>query len=263
MSVNILQQKGTKIKMRLSVCVDAIYMGKPLEEAIRKVKAAGLNTIEFWSWEEKDLDLLESCVKEGVEIAAFCTGFVSLVEAAKREEYVKTLQKTIGTAKRLGCKRIISQTGAELSIDRKEQHESLVEGLKACVPCLGESGITLVVEPLNVRVDHAGYYLYSSDEAAGIMREVGSPYVKMLFDIYHQQITEGDLIRRIREYIPYIGHFHAAGNPGRHELYDGEIDYRKVFAAIGETGYDGYIGLEYFPEDEVEKGLAFAKQIMP
>lgn len=138
-----------------------------------------------------------------------------------------------------------------------------MEGLKACVPYLEESGITLVVEPLNVRVDHAGYYLYSSDEAAGIMREVGSPYVKMLFDIYHQQITEGDLIRRIREYIPYIGHFHAAGNPGRHELYDGEIDYRKVFAAIGETGYDGYIGLEYFPEDEVEKGLAFAKQIMP
>ena len=82
-----------------------------------------------------------------MEIAAFCTGFVSLVEAAKREEYVKALQKTIGTAKRLGCKRIISQTGAELSIDRKEQHESLVEGLKACVPYLEESGITLVVEP--------------------------------------------------------------------------------------------------------------------
>ena len=249
--------------MKLSVCIDAIYMGKPLAEAIRCVKEAGFDTIEFWSWEEKDLTILASCVEGGMEVAAFCTGFVSLVEAQKREEYVDALQRTIETAKRLGCKRIISQTGAELSIDRRIQHESLVEGLKACVPCLEENGITLVVEPLNVRVDHAGYYLSSSDEAAKIMQEVGSPHVKMLFDLYHQQITEGDLIRRIREYIPYIGHFHAAGNPGRHELYDSEIDYRKVFAAIAETGYDGCIGLEYFPKEEAEKGLAFARQIMP
>ena len=137
----------------------------------------------------------------------------------------------------------------------------MVEGLKACVPYLEESGITLVVEPLNTRVDHAGYYLSSSDEAAEIMKEVGSPYVKMLFDIYHQQIMEGDLIRRIKEYIPYIGHFHAAGNPGRHELYQSEVDYGKVFAAIQETGYEGCVGLEYFPLDDPEKGLAFAKKL--
>ena len=66
---------------------------------------------------------------------------------------------------------------------------------------------------------------------------------------------------RIKEYIPYIGHFHAAGNPGRHELYQSEIDYEKVFAAIKETGYEGCIGLEYFPEDDPAKGLAYAKKI--
>ena len=206
--------------------------------------------------------MLEASRKEGLEIAAFCTGFISLVEAEKREEYLESLKETIRTAKRLGCSRIISQTGAEISISRKEQHRNLADGLRACAPCLEENGITLVVEPLNIRVDHAGYYLYSSDEAAEIMKEVGSPNVKMLFDIYHQQITEGDLIRRIKKYIPYIGHFHAAGNPGRHELYRSEINYKTIFEAIRETGYDGYVGLEYFPEDEVQKGLEFAKQVL-
>ncbi|MCI8615829.1 MAG: TIM barrel protein [Lachnospiraceae bacterium] len=248
--------------MKLSVCVDAVFMGKPIEEAVQKVKEAGLDTIEFWTWEDKDVELLEKLHGEGINIAAFCTGFISLVEKGERDKYIESLKKTIATAKRLGCSVLISQTGQELSVSRQQQHESMVEGLKACVPYLEESGITLVVEPLNTRVDHAGYYLSSSDEAAEIMREVGSPYVKMLFDIYHQQIMEGDLIRRIREYIPYIGHFHAAGNPGRHELYQSEIDYKKVFEAIKEAGYEGCIGLEYFPEDEPEKGLAYAIKIV-
>lgn len=249
--------------MKLSVCIDAVYMGKPIDEAVTGVKAAGLDAVEFWTWEEKDISLLEAYRKEGIEIAAFCTGFISLVDDKKREEYLESLKKTIETAKRLGCTRIISQTGAELPCERDKQRRNLIDGLKACVPYLEEHGMTLLVEPLNIRVDHAGYYLYRSDEAAEIIRETGSPYVKMLFDIYHQQITEGDLIRRIQEYIPYIGHFHAAGNPGRHELFRSEIDYKTILSAIKETGYEGYVGLEYFPEEEEHKGLCFAKQVMP
>lgn len=249
--------------MKLSVCVDAVYMGKDIVESIKEVQKEGIDTIEFWTWWDKNVEELEKCQKEtGINVAAFCTRFISLVDESKREEYIASLKETIEVAKRLNCKTIISQTGAELPIDRAKQHKSLVDGLKECVPYLEESGITLVVEPLNLRVDHAGYYLSSSDEAADIMKEVGSPNVKMLFDIYHQQITEGDLIRRIKEYIPYIGHFHAAGNPGRHELYNSEIDYKKIFAAIKETRYEGYVGLEYFPEDAPEEGLKFAKQVM-
>ena len=119
----------------------------------------------------------------------------------------------------------------------------------------------MVVEPLNLRVDHQGYFLSGSDEAAEILKEVGSPNVKMLFDIYHQQITEGDLIRRIQKYLPCIGHFHAAGNPGRHELYQSEINYPYVFQAIENEAYEGYMGLEYFPEDAPEAGLVYAKKV--
>ena len=84
----------------------------------------------------------------------------------------------------------------------------------------------------------------------------------MLFDIYHQQITEGDLCRRIEKYHNLIGHYHAAGNPGRHELFDSEINYQKVFEVIKQTGYTNYMGLEYFPKKEQAEGLQFCKQVM-
>ena len=113
----------------------------------------------------------------------------------------------------------------------------------------------LVIEPLNTYVDHAGYYLWSSDEAFQIVGEVNSPNIKVLFDIYHQQIMEGNIIPRIRKNINSIGHFHAAGSPGRHELDSGEINYPNIFEAIGEAGYTGYIGLEYFPLKDAVEGL--------
>ncbi len=122
--------------MKLSVCVDAVFMGKAIEEAVQKVKEAGLDTIEFWTWEDKDVELLEKLHGEGINIAAFCTGFISLVEKGERDKYIESLKKTIATAKRLGCSVLISQTGPELSVSRQQQHESMVEGLKACVPYL-------------------------------------------------------------------------------------------------------------------------------
>jgi hydroxypyruvate isomerase len=127
--------------------------------------------------------------------------------------------------------------------------------LKASVPLIERLGITLVLEPLNVKVDNVGYFLVSSSEAFDIVREVNSPYVKVLYDIYHQQITEGNLIQTITENISNIGHFHAAGSPGRHELETGEINYVNVLNAIMGTGYEQFIGLEYFPAEDAIEGL--------
>lgn len=120
---------------------------------------------------------------------------------------------------------------------------------------LEEAGITLLVEPLNLKVEHAGYFLACSDEAFDIIAAVGSSKVMVLFDIYHQQITEGDLIRSIQSNAEAIGHFHAAGHPGRHEIATGEIRYEAVFGAIRGSSCDGDVGPEYFPQDTPEKGL--------
>lgn len=249
--------------MKLSVCIDAVFMGKDVEQAIYEVKRMGISAVEFWSWNDKDLNKLQRVKEEtDIEIVAFCTGFISLVDETCRQKYKDSLIETIEVAKKLGCRTLISQTGSDLGISRELQCRSMVEGLKACVPYLEDAGMTLVIEPLNIRVDHQGYFLSSSDECAEILKKVGSEHVKMLYDVYHQQITEGDLIRRIREYSPLIGHFHVAGNPGRHELYRSEIDYKKIFEEIKETDYQGYVGLEYFPVDEVDKGLEYAKRVM-
>jgi hydroxypyruvate isomerase len=108
-----------------------------------------------------------------------------------------------------------------------------------------------------------GYYLASSHQAAEILKTVGSPNVKMLFDVYHQQITEGNLIVNLKQYMPYIGHIHTADNPGRHEYGTGEINYSSVFKAIDEAGYGGYVGLEYGPTAATGRSLSGVFAALP
>ncbi len=249
--------------MKVSVCVDALYFGKDIYKGLDEIKECGYDNFEIWSWWDKDLDRLIEVKKQlGMTLTACCTKFVSLVDPSEREEYKKGLAASIEAAKRLECKTLISQVGNDTGKSREEQHKALVEGLKECVSMLEENDITLVVEPLNTRVDHQGYYLWSSDEAFQVIEEVGSPNIKILYDIYHQQIMEGDLLRRIIPNISKIGHFHAAGNPGRNELYYGEMDYTRIFEEIGKTDFKGYIGYEYFNLDPVAEGLKKTKSLM-
>ncbi len=249
--------------MKVSVCVDALYIGKDIYKGLEEIKECGYDNFEIWSWWDKDIDKLIEVKKQlGMTLTACCTRFVSLVAPAEREEYKRGLAASIETAKRLECKKLISQVGNDAGKSREEQHKALVEGLKECASMLEENDITLVMEPLNTRVDHHGYYLWSSEEAFQIIEEVGSPKVKLLYDIYHQQIMEGDLLRRIVPNISKIGHFHAAGNPGRNELYYGEINYKRIFEEIDKTNFNGYIGYEYFPRDPVAEGLRKIKSLM-
>jgi hydroxypyruvate isomerase len=243
--------------MRLSVCVDAVYRGQPFVQSMEAAKAAGAAAIEFWGWWNKDLpSLIEAKERLGLEVATFCTRHVGLVDAALRNEYLDALGETIAVAKRLDCRTIITQVGKEMAgVPRETQRASIEEGLRACVPLLEAAGITLVFEPLNTTVDHQGYFLWSSDEAFSIEAAVSSPRVKVLYDIYHQQIMEGNLISRIKANIARIGYIHTAGNPGRHELWIGEINYPEVFAAIKAAGYKGFVGLEYYPTEDTAAGL--------
>ena len=118
-----------------------------------------------------------------------------------------------------------------------------------------------MIEPLNTKVDHPGYYLTSSAEAFEIVREVGSPNVKVVFDIYHQQISEGNIIPNITKNLDGIAHLHAAGHPGRNDLQFGENDYKNIFAAVDNAGYTGACGLEYRPLCDPEASLAEAKRL--
>jgi hydroxypyruvate isomerase len=242
--------------MQFSVCIDALFRGRTQEEALEALKAAGFRAYEFWGWWDRDVDGLAAKARAlGLSCAALCTRFISLTDPACREAYLAGLGDSIGAAKKTGAKIIISQLGDDTGRRRDFQHRSIVEGLRAAIPLLEESGLTLAIEPLNGRVDHRGTYLESSDEGFMIIRELGSGRVKLLFDIYHQQISEGDIISRIGANLDSIAHFHAAGAPGRHELDQGELHYPAIFRVLEERGYRGFMGLEYFPSQNVMAGL--------
>jgi hydroxypyruvate isomerase len=243
--------------LKPSVCIDAVLSESSIDEALSIVSAAGIPAFEFWGWWDKDLETIHAAKeRHNLKISACCTKFISLVDPNTRNDYLKGLEKSIAAAKHLGCPTLISQVGDALpGVARQTQHDCLVDGLREASALLKNSGVTLVIEPLNELVDHAGYYLIRSDEAFEIIDEVNNEAIKVVFDIYHQQISEGHLIHNISSNIDRIAHFHAAGNPGRHELTRGEIHYPSIFESIQNTDYDGYVGLEYWPVDDAIKGL--------
>ncbi len=243
--------------MNLSVCTDAIFNGMSAQESFGNLNEAGFDAYEFWSWWDKDINLLSKLQMEfGIKAVAMCTKFISLTDQSQREAYLSGLEESILAAKKLDCGILISQVGDMIEgKDRRAQHMSIVEGLKQCVPYLEDAGVTLAIEPLNIVKDHKGYYLWSVSEAFEIADEVGSMHVKVLYDIYHQAMTEDFSIDEVVNNIDKIAHFHAAGCPGRHELDTGTLDYDSVLRRIYTAGYKGHIGLEYFPVNDPQAGL--------
>lgn len=244
--------------MFYSVCVSAVFSRLPIHEGIARAKEAGFSACEFWGWWDMDAQKVRNALKDNdMKLCGMCTRFIPMNDPARRQEYLDGLVQTLDMADELNCQTIITQVGQQQPhLTHEEQTRSIIDGLKACVPLLEKAGKTLVIEPLNTKFNHPGYFLAYSDEAFAIVREVNSPHVKVLFDIYHQQITEGNLIPNITKNAEWIGHVHMAGHPGRHEPFGrNEIHYPSVLGALKEAGYTGAVGLEYFPELEPMESL--------
>jgi len=232
-------------------------------DRFKAAKEAGVGCVDFWGWSHKDINKVKEKIDEyGLKIASISVDSAnpetSKVFGAKRlltrdpdafEAFHNAAEESIKTAQFLGVPSLIITTGNTRSDDvtRYEQHANIVLMLKHVAHLFEDSGVTLIVEPLNILCNHMGYFLASSYEAFEICNEVGSKNVKVLYDIYHQQITEGNLIPTIRKYFDLIGHFHVADVPGRNEPGTGEINYKNVFKAIEDLGYCKYVGLEYSP----------------
>jgi hydroxypyruvate isomerase len=154
----------------------------------------------------------------------------------------------IDFAKAIDCHRGITLSGTvDPALSRSQMRQNLESALGEAAAIAATADFTLLLEPLNTLVDHAGYYLDSTAEAAEIIRSVHSPHLRLLYDVYHMQIMEGKVIRTIERNIDIIGHFHSAGVPGRAELFDSELNYPAIVKRIDALGYEGCFGLEYFP----------------
>ena len=247
--------------MRLCVAIPCFFK-TDFCDAIREVARLGYDAVETYDWKALDLDAVRSTLDEcGVELLSICTTEFRLTDPAYRDAFVAGIKESCAAAKKLGAKKMITQVGADTGAPRAEQHASIVAGLKAAAPVLEENGITLMIEPLNTYVNHPGYYLWSAPEAFEIVKEVASDNVKVIFDIYHQQVMEGNIIPNITSNVELIAHLHGAGHPGRNEMQLGESDYKNIIAAAEKAGYNGALGLEYKPLLDPVESLKIAKEL--
>ncbi|NLX35084.1 MAG: TIM barrel protein [Chloroflexi bacterium] len=235
---------------KLSVCIEMFWRDRPFAERIAQVARLGYQAFEFWGWDNKDIPAVAAAQSEaGLAVAAIChVPGNSLIKRGAEKELVQGMVRTAEVAAALKCPTVIVTTGNTLDDERYEaSRRRVVRHLRAVGQVAADHGLTLVLEPLNTLVDHHGYWLTRMSEAVDIVQELDSPAVKILMDIYHQQIQEGHIIDNLTAYCAHIGHVHVAGVPGRHELVGGELDFRSIFRAIDAAGYEGFVGLEYAP----------------
>lgn len=260
--------------MKASVCIEMIYTEYPFLERISKAAEQGFDAVEFWNWDNKDMAAIKNiAVQAGIKVATFqANRGGTLINPGHRDSFVAGIGESLAQANAIGVEKMFLLTD-ELGEDRSvryqfpklsenEKRQGVLDGLKTIAPLAEKAGITLVLEPLNNLVDHAGYWLKYADVGFELVREVNSPNIRLLFDIYHQQVTEGNLIQRLTSHLDLIGHVHIADVPGRHEPGSGEINYPVVLGKLREAGYAGYVGCEFEPTIASEQAAAAAVKLI-
>ena len=248
--------------MRLCISIPCFFKKMDFCEAIRTCGFLGYDAVETWGWTTLDLERVKATLEEtGVELLSMCTSEFRMTTPEHRSLWLTGLRESCIAANRMGVGKLITQVGKDTGAPRAVQHASILAALREARPILEEYNITLTVEPLNVLVNHPGYYLTTAAEGFQLIREADHPLIKLVYDIYHQQVTEGNIIPSITQNLDCIAHLHSAGHPGRHELQYGENDYKVIFSAVEQAGYKGACGLEYLPLLDPVESLRLAKEI--
>ena len=245
----VIAAPKTAGRLKQSVC-RWTYRTVPLEDLCRRIKKMGFAGI----------DLLYSDEWQAAGDAGLT---VSMGYASRRDKFIQTgfnnpdnhalllneLEQALPVAKRAGVANLIAMFGnRDPARDDRAAVDACVTGLKKIAPLAEESGVTICVELLNSRIDHPSYQGDHTTFGVDVISAVGSPRVKLLYDIYHMQIMEGDVIRTIRNNIQWIGHFHTGGVPGRHEIdATQELNYHAIAAAIADCGFSGFVSHEFMP----------------
>ena len=232
----------------------------PLLDFFKKAKAIGYEATELWGAPPEFEELCATAKQAGL-IMASMGGHTSLPDGlnkqANHDRIEVELAKNIDVARKHQIPGLICFSGnRNPGQSDEEARETTAAGLRRVAKIAEKAGVNLNLELLNSKVDHPGYQCDHTAWGADIVRRVGSPRVKLLYDIYHMQIMEGDVIRTIRENIQIIGHFHTAGNPGRLEMDDTqELNYRGICQAIAQTDYNLYLGHEFKPKGNLLESL--------
>ena len=238
-----------KGRIKQSVC-RWCYGGTPMEELASKAKELGLYSVELLNpdeWPVVQKHGLTCAVASFVKSNPIHSGF-NRVE--NHDQIIKELEERLPLVKAAGIPNQICFSGNRGGMDDKEGLKNCVKGLKRIAPVAEKAGVMLVMELLNSKRDHHDYMCDRTPWGAELVKQVGSPNFKLLYDIYHMQIMEGDVIATVMENWDAIAHFHTAGVPGRRDLDDTqELKYIAICEALVKKGYKGYLGQEFLPKN--------------
>jgi hydroxypyruvate isomerase len=269
---NIASQAGlqaaepaAKLKGNIKHSVSKWCYGKiPLADFCQAVKEMGIESVELLGPSEWPV------VKQQGLTCAMCNGPDQIGYGWNRLEHHDKLlagfEKEIPKVAEFGFPNIITFSGNRVgkgyTVADDEGLKNCVTGLKRLMPIAEKHKVTVILELLNSKVNHKDYMADHTAWGVQVCKQVGSERLKLLYDIYHMQIMEGDVIRTIKESYQYIGHYHTGGNPGRNEIDETqEINYPAVMKAIVATGYKGYVGQEFMPKRDPLTSLRQAIQI--
>ncbi len=255
------------MRIKQSVCYPMIKPADtPLEPFVARVADMGYAAIELWTRDKSFTEAVALARKYNLDVAIMSghnSLTVGLNDPTQHDRIVAELRESIDIAADLGIPGVICFSGNRREgVDEKTSIATTVEGLRRVAPYAEAKGVNLNMELLNTTVDHPGYECNHSAWGVAVCEQVNSPNVKLLFDIYHMQIMEGNIISTIRNNIRWIGHFHTAGVPGRRDFDDSqELNYRGICRAIAESGYNFYVGHEFKPKGDPYEALARAFEI--
>jgi hydroxypyruvate isomerase len=253
-----LQQKlGRTPHTRFALNAEIWFGDVEFLDRVRMAADFGYPAIEFWPWRGKDLAALgKLCAELKLEIAQFTAwGFEPGMNDPKNHPQVEQeIAESCKAANDLGCKLMTVVGGNDQpGMTQAQMHENIVVALKRVAPIAEQHGVTLILEPMNIRVDHKGHCLYGSEAGVKICRAVNSKFVKLNWDLYHCQLAEGDLCGHLKDGFDQLAYAQVADTPGRHEPGTGEVNYARVLKQLHDLGYRGYVGLECWPIEGEQK----------
>lgn len=252
---NLKSERAGPLKGNINHGVCAwCFSSYTLEELCIEAKKLGIKGIDLIG--PKDWDTLK---KHGIH-SSMCNGAeISLIdgfgETKFHDQLVKNYTELIPKVAEAGYTNLICFSGNRRGMDDETGLKNCQAGLERIIPIAEKHGVIIQMELLNSRVDHKDYLCDKSAWGVELCKRIGSENFKLLFDIYHMQIDEGDLVRSIRTNHQYFGHYHTAGNPGRNELDENqEINYTPIMKAIVESGFKGYVSHEFIPKSADKMG---------
>ena len=254
------------VAFKISVMLWTVFQKLPFEERLEKVAEAGYHAVElvgseYKDWSDEDFRRANRKRRElGITFDVTAGLAHGAADPDAREAFLSDLRQALPAMDKLECPAIIALSGNVVpGMSREDQHQGCIEGLKRAAEIAEKKDITILLENIDLE-ENPRYYLWSVAEGFEIIRKVDHPRVKFLYDFFHEQISEGNLIEKLEKNIEKVGLMHVADVPGRHEPGTGEINYANIYRKLAMLKYDRYLAMEFIPTGDPVASLRRARE---